>query len=324
MKTRTVLNLLLTIGAACSLHAAPEITTKSFDAKSGGTLTIEADRGNISVQRGNDSQVKVTVSRELKGSSDSKQADLLKQHKLEFSQDGGEIKVKGSRGKTGWSFRDPFNKLQVHYTVMVPEKFNANLNTAGGNIELSSLEGSVHAHTSGGNIKMDSVNGPVKANTSGGNVSLANSSGPADLGTSGGDITAGKIAGNLSARTSGGNIRVESVSGSVDARTSGGDIKIADAGGPINARTSGGNVAARLAKAPQGDSVLKTSGGNVQLEVPAGISLTVQGETSGGDVSSDFPAEINKSRTRLQASLNGGGAGVELGTSGGNIRLIKK
>jgi DUF4097 and DUF4098 domain-containing protein YvlB len=307
-----------------SLSAAPSVIKKEFNVKPGGNLVVHADRGNITIKTADISTVQVTIERELKGASSEAQEKLLQDYNLILSQDGDDVTVKASRPSRKWSLRDPLNKLQVRYNIVVPTKFNADVHTAGGNVAVGDLEGNLKAGTSGGNIDLDSIRGPVSASTSGGNVKLQGSKGNASLHTSGGNIRAGSIEGNLVAKTSGGDIQVENVTGAVEAKTSGGNIRLAEAGGPIMAHTSGGNVAASLTKQPKGDSVLKTSGGNVQLDVPENIALNVEGETSGGSVSSDFPAQINKSRTKLSASLSGGGPAMALSTSGGDVRLRKK
>ncbi len=97
-----------------------------------------------------------------------------------------------------------------------------------------------------------------------------------------------------------------------------------EAYGPVMARTSGGNVSAKLNEQPKGDCALKTSGGNVELMIPEKLALDVRASTSGGSIRSDFPGEMNKSKTRMTAQLNGGGPEMVLETSGGNVNIRRK
>jgi DUF4097 and DUF4098 domain-containing protein YvlB len=90
------------------------------------------------------------------------------------------------------------------------------------------------------------------------------------------------------------------------------------------ARTSGGNVSATLNEQPKGDCALKTSGGNVSLIIPEKLALDVKASTSGGSIHSDFPGDMNKSKTKLTAQLNGGGPEMLLETSGGNVNIRKR
>ena len=54
------------------------------------------------------------------------------------------------------------------------------------------------------------------------------------------------------------------------------------------------------------------------------LAVDLDARTSGGRVSSDFPGEFNKQRTKLMATLNGGGPNLVLSTSGGNVDVRKK
>jgi len=305
--------------------AEQDIITKSISTKPGQKLTMVVDRGEIEIRTHSADSVEVKVLRELSKTTAAKARDTFSKHTVEITGDSDGVRIKSEMpklGLTGWF--NSANRLSVHYTVTVPEKYNLDLSTSGGDIHIGAIEGQAQCRTSGGDIELGAIRGPVNARTSGGDIELAGSTGPSDLHTSGGDIEAVNVTGNLKVRTSGGGINLSKIAGEVNANTSGGDIRIADVSGPVSAHTSGGTVSAQLAESPKGQSSFKTSGGNVNVTLPANAAVDVAAKTSGGDVGSDFPGEYNKERNRYSAKLNGGGPAMVLETSGGNIHVRRR
>jgi DUF4097 and DUF4098 domain-containing protein YvlB len=304
--------------------AEEDITTKSFTVKPGGKLLMKVDRGSIHVTTSSNDKVDVRVVRQLKKVSAAQAREVFQQHKIDITGTDNEVNITAGNPRKGVRFKDPFNHLQVDYTIAVPRRFDVDLKTSGGNIQLADLEGEAAVRTSGGNIELSSIQGPVSADTSGGNVALRKGQGNASLHTSGGDVRASEVEGNLVAETSGGSVIVEKVKGSVKATTSGGDVRVNEASGPVTAHTSGGNVSAKLSEQPAGASSLKTSGGNVEVKLGENLALDLNAHTSGGSIHSDFPGTLNKQKTSLSGQINGGGPKLVLETSGGNVEIRKQ
>ncbi len=309
----------LLAASAVIAKADQDVITKTFPVKAGGRLTMNVDRGSIHITTSDSDKVDVKIARELKGASASEAKKVFEQHKIELSSTDNDVKITAENPHTR-----QFNRLQVDYTIAIPARFDIDVKTAGGNIDVADLDGKAVVHTSGGNLKLAAIKGPLKAHTSGGNITLTKTQGDADVDTSGGNLHLGAIEGNLVAHTSGGQITVERTKGSVKASTSGGDIHVKDACGPVTAHTSGGNVSAQLNSQPTADCSLKTSGGNVEVVLAANLAVDVSAHTSGGRISSDFPGTMNKEKTTLTAKINGGGPGLALETSGGNVNIRSK
>ena len=301
-----------------------DIITKSFPVKAGGKLTLNVDRGSVHVTTSDSDKVDVKVTRELRQGSAAEAKKVFEQHKIEMSSSDNEVKIEAENPQKRFGFNNPFNRLHVDYQIAIPSKFDIDLKTAGGNIDVADLEGKAVVQTSGGNLSLGNIKGTLKAHTSGGHIALTKSEGDADVNTSGGDLRLGEIDGNVVAHTSGGQIILEKTKGSVKASTSGGNIRVKDAYGPVNAHTSGGNVSAQLNAQPTANCSLTTSGGNVEVLLASNLALDVNARTSGGRVNSDFPGDLNKERTRLTAKLNGGGTTLALETSGGNVNIKKQ
>ena len=301
--------------------AEQDLTEKTFEAKPGGTLEMHVDRGSIKILTGDGEKVDIKVVRELKRGSKEEARRAYEEHKIEMTQNGDTVLIRSEQ--PGFLKGLKNRNLQVDYTISVPAKFNLDLKTSGGNIDVAELEGTIEVHTSGGNITTAAIDGPVDARTTGGNIDVTGAK-SAELHTSGGNIKIGNVDGKVVARTSGGNITTQNISGAADVSTSGGHINIKNAKGAVKAKTSGGDIKAEIADAITGNSSLKTTGGNIDLVIVEKSAANLTAKTTGGQVRSDIEGEFNKQRTQLVAKLNGGGPELLLETTGGNVRISQK
>jgi DUF4097 and DUF4098 domain-containing protein YvlB len=269
-------------------------TSKSFTVQKSGTLEVNVV-GDITIKTWDKAEVFVKA-------NGIDEEDL---EELTMEQSGNTVSV---IFKPDWNISG-----NVEFTISLPEQFNAEIATSGGNIEVGgSLKGTLSARTSGGNISVQDIGGKTSLRTSGGNISLGSVNDEAvvstsggnievikvakklDAKTSGGNIEVGEVGGSASVSTSGGNIDVKKVSGSavlktaggnielagasgrVEARTAGGDIELTNITGSVEAKTAGGNVSAEMNPAGQGKSELATAGGDVTIVLPANAKATVE------------------------------------------------
>lgn len=299
---------LLAVAPIAAFAKIERVIEKSFTVQPGGLLEVETSGGNINVQTGSDSTVKVVAKEEIRASSESDADEILKDLTLTIEQNdkGVVAKAKYEKHFTGfhWGSWPP---VQVSFTVTVPANYNGQLKTSGGDIKVGDLAGKIHARTSGGNVTLGKISGDVDAGTSGGDVRLAEGSADVKLGTSGG------------------NIVVDRAVGTTDLSTSGGDIRIGTVENTLHASTSGGNVSAGIAGMLKGDCSLHTSGGEVRVKVDRTAAFDLDAATSGGDVNVNgltITIEHGGSgRSHLAGKVNGGGPLLKLRTSGGDIRI---
>jgi len=312
---------LMTISAAQAAIDSP--IHRNFTVHSGGTITIDADVGDIKVSSGA-TNVSVDVVRRAKTSSRSDADAIFKDLDVTFAQEGNNVRIRSRYNHpTSWFHWN--TDLDVHFVVHVPSEYSVDLATSGGDIVVSDLNGQVKARTSGGDVSLGRIGGVVDAHTSGGDVTLSASRGAAMLNTSGGDIKVGDAAGSLTAKTSGGSIDIGHAAGDLLAHTSGGSIVIGDAGGSIDAYSSGGSIRARLSRQPRGDSKLSTSGGGITMTLAAGVAVDLDAHTSGGEVASEVPITVQgkQDESSMSGKVNGGGPRLVLRSSGGDIRVSK-
>ncbi len=297
---------------------------KTFSVQPGGRLTMDVSPGSIEVRTTGDSQIAVDVFRKVGWAGESRAEDILRQHEVNFEQQGNNLFIRAKSPNEGFKFWRRAN-LQVRYVISIPKEFNVDLKTSGGGIRVDDLRGEARVKTSGGGLQFGKIEGPIIGNTSGGGISLAGCNGKVEVKTSGGGIEIGPGSGDLSAETSGGGITIADFAGDVFARTSGGAIRAKHIKGAIDAETSGGPIVATLSSQPKKDCRLHTSGGGITIDLDESLALNINAEASGGSVSSDLPVTVQGElrKSALRGTLNGGGQSLSLHTSGGSIHLRK-
>ena len=311
---RTRIALAIAFAATSLLAATGEPVHRTFNVSPGGTLTVDADVGDIRVSAGSGNTVTVDVTQ---SSRSSRFMDVT------ADQQGNNVVVRGKFEGSRW-LNFNFNG-DAKFVVSVPTNYNVDLSTSGGDIKVTDLGGEAHVKTSGGGIALGNMGGPVVARTSGGDITLDGARGTAELHTSGGGIRIGDVTGNIDAKTSGGSIEVRRAGGDLYARSSGGGISIDDANGTVDVETSGGSIRARLSRQPRADSRLATSGGGITLQIAPSVSVDLDAHTSGGDVDTEVPVTLlgRQSESRIEGKVNGGGPKLMLRSSGGDIRIRK-
>ncbi len=265
--------------------------TKNFTVKPGGTLRIFDIRGNVDVITWAKNEVLVKEYKKIDTRSEEEAREILEKSRSGYTQRGDIIEIGGDYYDRDW--------IESDYEVTVPQNFNVDIRTRGGDLSVGHLTGTVNLGTSGGEIRLNDIDGQVDAKTSGGDIEVVNLKQRTNLSTSGGDLDLENIGGPLVAKTSGGDITLRGSHDRSVIHTSGGDIIIADAGNSVEAHTSGGDIDISDTK---GGAEVHTSGGDIQLR---NIGGALEASTSGGDIAG--------------RAIQGG---ADISTSGGEIELL--
>src|SRR5215208_1557689 len=139
---------LLLVGCLTAVAQTEERINKSFTAEPGGKLVLDVDFGSIEITRSQKPEVTIEVFRKVKRGGKQEEEAFLKERPVTFAQDGKTITVHSrATGKNSWRGSQ---RTEGKYTLSVPEQFNAQVRTSGGNIAIADLRGEVKAKTSGG------------------------------------------------------------------------------------------------------------------------------------------------------------------------------
>jgi DUF4097 and DUF4098 domain-containing protein YvlB len=223
----------------------------------GGAFTLETEAGAVTVVGDSTADVFVLVT--------SERDDLVRRMDFRFDAQPGAVRVKATRRShlvadwlRHWGWND-----RLRFEVHVPRRTGVAVQTAGGSVQITGLEGGARIHTSGGGLRLMNIGGDVEARTSGGPIRIQDVRGSVQARTAGGGIDVASVGGRVEVSTSGGSIRIDGSGGDVSARTSGGAIQVDQAGGRVEARTSGGPIRVRFAPGNGHGGALHTSGGSV-------------------------------------------------------------
>lgn len=185
------------------------------------------------------------------------------------------------------------------------------------------------ARTSNGAVTIESVEGSGRATTSNGAVKVWDVAGDWTLRTSNGAVELDRMSGSVTARTSNGRIRLSGLQGRADVETSNGsiDVDISDpqSGAPFVFRSSNGSVTVKLQRWANNPLRVSTSNASITLALPDGVNADLRASTSNGRVTSDFEVSAREfGKSRLEGRLGAGGERIELTSSNGSIRLVRR
>jgi DUF4097 and DUF4098 domain-containing protein YvlB len=327
MKTLLTISSLLVVSALSAAAATEENIHETRATKPGGKLVVDVDFGSIDVAPGDNDKVVIDAHRKIEASSKEKEQEYLAAAPITITTEGDRIMVRairkrGSLGSEFWHVMG-HTRTEARYTIRVPASFNADLDTAGGDISANGLTGNIKVDTSGGDLNFAQIHGDIHADTSGGDITARGCDGITNLDTSGGriEVTGGR--GNLSADTAGGAVTVLNRVGDTKVESSGGKLRLGNISGKLNAETSGGSVSAILPSPVASDVRLETSGGSITVLTPPNAALTIDAETSAGSVRSDLPiSRISADSDSLKGTMNGGGTKLVLRSSAGSIEIV--
>lgn len=173
----------------------------------------------------------------------------------------------------------------------------ARADTGGGSIAVGTISGDIGLHTGGGSIDVHQANGKLVAETGGGAVQIMSASQAASIETGGGGIDVKQCMGKIKVSTGGGSIDLGDIGGAADIETGGGSIRLSSAKGHVNAHTGGGGI--ELYGVPSARAETGAGGIVVKLVKTGAAPLSSMLETSAGDITvyiaSDVPISVRAS-----------------------------
>lgn len=288
-------------GSGKAVQSNEPYRTEVFTVTDRALIQSSTSGGNVTVEGTNGSEVKIEMFVRQRGRNLTPSDTDLSEFEIDLSQNGNRINANARRKSMTGSWFNMGGSPGISFVIHAPMQSDTELNTSGGNVSISSLNGTHKMKTSGGNLSITNIRGDTDGRTSGGNIGVADYEGDLNIQTSGGNLSIANYSGELTARTSGGRINLDGVSGKISARTSGGSIAgdIIDAVEMIDLQTSGGNI-------------------DVKLPTDTGMKLNVRGSR----VSSSLDGLKGTVESgKIDGSIGNEAVAVNIRTSGGSVRL---
>jgi hypothetical protein len=128
---------------------------------------------------------------------------------------------------------------------------------------------------------------------------------------------------NVELRATNGELRIRDLAGSLRASTTNGVIDGEALGGKTTASATNGRVTLDFAQVGNGDIECETTNGAIHMTLPPSAKATLTASVTNGGISTNgLDLSVSeKSRRRLQGTLNGGGTAVRLSTTNGAIAV---
>jgi hypothetical protein len=265
--------ILKSLALGVCLIAQAEVPDKKLDVKPGETLEVNLKTGGSIHIRGV-AENAVTVKARSKGRNEDQNA-------VTVDRSAKGVRIVSEHGKG------------VDLEITVPTRFDADLKTMGGEIQIDGVDGNMHGSTMGGALNLSNLKGRVDLSTMGGNVTLVSSYVDGKLHTMGGSVKIKDVVGDIKGSSMGGNVVYDNVlrpggganAKEVEISTMGGEINVASAPSGANVKTMGGGIHIGSAK----DFVkAKTMGGEIEIKELDG---SVDASTMGGDITVNMTGE---------------------------------
>ncbi|MCH8327895.1 MAG: DUF4097 family beta strand repeat protein [Candidatus Marinimicrobia bacterium] len=273
-----------------------------FKVKPGQELRVDLETGGtVTVKGWKQNKVSVTA-RSQWGDSDDIELDVKKTSYGVLVATSTPF----SWREFGWGSNSP----DIDFFIRVPAKFDVDLKSHGGDLNISGIEGHFEGETMGGDLELSDLKGEIDLSTMGGDIELSDASVTGRVHTMGGDVTLNNVSGGVKASTMGGDIHYKGgknaiMSEPIRVSTMGGDITLSDvsAGGVV--KTMGGDIIIKNA----GKHIsARTMGGDIEISALDG---SVTATTMGGDVYIRMVGDVTKNAHD-----------VELTSKGGDVTLI--
>lgn len=267
---------------------------------SGGRVMLESFNGGVEIIGWDKDSV------EISGTKSASREDVMKQIRIDVVSEADSIRIRAIRPV------EHNCNCGAKFVLKVPKKVILdNIQTTNGGVRVESITGNSRLKTSNGSIRVWGVEGNLEATTSNGGIEVGQFKGAADL------------------RSSNGRIKADGVRGAFDARTSNSTIDASVAelepGRPLSLESSNGSINLSLDTWKSNDIKAHTSNSSVNVRLPDKAAADLILSTSNGNISTDFEITTSQfSKTRVVGKLNGGGPRLDLSTSNGNVRLMRK
>jgi DUF4097 and DUF4098 domain-containing protein YvlB len=293
--------------------------TKTFDVSGAPQLRVKTNDARIEVISWQRNQIAARVVTEGWRIADN-------EVRVSATQTADQVGLEVQIPPFDWQLFRTDNR-SVRIELSVPAKADLDLHTGDGRVSLASVEGTIQVHTGDGSIHADDLRGDVRLSSGDGRIEARRLAGTIRLSTGDGAIDVRDIEGLVELSTGDGRIDASGVQAALRAKTNDGGMNVEGRFNRLDLSSGDGSVTAivREGSRMEGDWRLSSGDGAITLRLPEAFPAELDARTGDGRITLDFPVKVSGtlSRSRVQATLQGGGPRLELRTADGSIHLLK-
>jgi hypothetical protein len=256
---------------------------RTLDVRAGGVLSVDVGDGDVAVRSGSAGSASVKVWVRARDMDWGR--EVFERMQFEVGEEGDGLAVRSRDPRIrDHEWRDN-RGVGLKIEITIPERFDVDIRTADGDVDIGRVEGRVDVHTSDGDVVLGTMRGPE--------ISIE---------TSDGDVTAESLEADR-----------------IMVRTSDGDVQVRAGGSATRITTSDGDISLNLLN--EGEVELRTGDGDIV--VYASPSLRADVELQGSDVHVDREMQVvgRMGRRGARGQLNGGGPLLIARTGDGTIMI---
>ncbi|HEY7189292.1 MAG TPA: DUF4097 family beta strand repeat-containing protein [Vicinamibacterales bacterium] len=302
----------------------PEVTeafSRSVRLGRDGTFTLENVSGDIEVNGGGGSDVRIEATKRARHPDAAEAKAILQDLVINVSERGGDVDVR-TEYQRYTNRRNRYGYASVDYTVSVPRDASVMLKSVSGAVKVTNVNGELRAESISGGVAISAARKIRTLKSISGDVQVTDSQSD--------DLTAGSTSGSVILR----NVRTRIV----ELQSISGDLRLTDVDADhAEMRTVSGNVeyAGRLSR--NGRYEFQSHSGNVRFTPMGSPNFSIEATTFSGDVRTDFPLTLqggSQSFTRsdlrgrrqnqsVRGTVGSGGPVITMQSFSGNIVIAK-
>jgi DUF4097 and DUF4098 domain-containing protein YvlB len=327
----------------------------------GSHVTIETARGNITVNGGRGSEIRVNANESASGDDERAADERMRQVDIVVEKSGNGYIVHPMR-QGGYG-----GIVRADLDVQLPKSANVTLRTSHGEVSVSEISGVLDAATDSGDIEIHNAGSDVAAQTQKGDVRIDGVAGNVQLKGRGDDVEINDVTGNVTlegayvgstvvrkvggitqivapwaeltiAQLTGrlemdsGDIHLSDAGGTARIQTRNKDIETENVAGQIDISNSHGDVKVSYAQPPRAALNITNDSGEVEVTLPSRSSFLISAVSRSGEVESDFSDPSlhttgEEQNGRLEGQVGGKtgmpGPKITIATTYGTISLHK-
>ena len=253
---------------------------QTYQLAPGARVEVSSIRGRVEISNSDTTTAQVQIIRTARTPDD------LEYHKIEVSQSGNTLVVRGEQ----WNEQRRGRNIQVNHEVILK------------------LPRSI-------DLSVSSVSGPLRAGDVDGQTSVSSISGSARIGNVGGKLNVTSISGSLEVGNVGAEAHVTSISGNLRLGQVNGSLEVLSISGGVNATLT--------SLSPQGIQI-KSVSGSIEIGFKSDVNADFNAQNISGDVFLDVPNVIRESEensSNVRARIGVGGTPITIQSVSGSVRL---
>jgi DUF4097 and DUF4098 domain-containing protein YvlB len=334
--------------AQAGSYKLTEEDNRAVQVKHESKLYVKNSRGKtIIVGKKGADEISIRAVKFVRAKNYEAAQEWIKDLTFQVESDGEQVSIiTHYPGRTGgqesfWAFlRGIRYKASVEYTIEVPSRFDTEVSSASGDVQVTSLDGGCSVFGSSGDVFLRTIGGAAFVEVSSGDVEVLGVRGNLEVRSSSGDAMIRDTGGSISLMASSGDMEVYSVSGdaivelasgdfvldgcegSVVTRTVSGNAVLKDVLGSVRAVAGSGDVQMSILPVGEKEFIVNTSSGdvNVVFATPERYGFLLDVSTASGSIEGDLDIHLDKvSRRVLRGVVGTGRSKLTIETASGDI-----